>query len=106
MPSPFSCAYACRVVSFIATPRLSIIVKLPFAAPATASIASFTSTPMMDATSEARCITACEVAEAYSSPKPEPFSSAPILFAFARYSDCESPMSSNAVFALFFMESA
>ena len=68
----------------MATPRLSIIVKLPFAAPVTASIASLTSTPMMEATSEALCMTCCDITEAYPVSKPEPFSRAPILFAFAR----------------------
>ena len=54
--NPLPAAYASIVVAFIATPRLSIIVKLPFAAPATAFIASSMLIPITDAISAARCI--------------------------------------------------
>ena len=53
---PFSRAYAWSVVAFMATPRLSIMVKLPLAAPAIDSSADSVEMPMTDATSAALCM--------------------------------------------------
>ena len=84
----------------MATPRLSIIVKLPFAAPATARIASLTSTPMIEATSEALCITFVVVSMLSASPYPAlPCRSAPILVANDRYSLLARPRDDAALSA-------
>ena len=103
---PFSRAYASIVVAFMATPRLSIMVKLPLAAPATDSIATDMSMPMTDAISAARCIAREVSSSDFCCSMPLPWKRAPILFAVARYSDCESPSALYAPTPLALMVSA
>ena len=84
----------------MATPRLSIIVKLPFAAPATASIASSVLIPIIEATSAALCIESAARFEDSSIEKPAPWKRAPILFAVPRKSEVERPILEKAFFAV------
>ena len=99
--TPFSSAYAFSVVAFIATPRLSIMVKLPFAAPAIDSIALAVSSPMTEATSAALCIACVVMSSACFCSRPDPWNSDPILFAVAMYSLADMPMFLYAVVAMF-----
>ena len=89
---PFSSAYASRFVAFIATPKLSIIVKLPLQAPVMDSIAIVISIPITDATSDALCIALAVMSSASLCSIPEPCKSEPILLAVARNCDCDIPM--------------
>ncbi len=75
----------------MATPKLSIMVKLPLAAPATESSAICISMPMTEAISAARCMAFSVSSSDFCCSMPEPWNSAPILLAVARYSLCETP---------------
>ena len=79
-------------VSFTATPRLSIIVKLPFAAPWMEYMASLMLMPIIEATSAARCMAWVVISKDSPSLKPLPWNRLAIWLAVDRYSLVDRPM--------------